>query len=509
MNIKEAAMEVENAVRAYLVKDNYGEYRIDLVRQRPLLIIGAPGIGKTAIMEQIAQKLNIGLVAYSMTHHTRQSAIGLPYIEKKVYGGKEYSVSEYTMSEIVSSVYQYMEETGLKEGILFLDEINCVSETLSPAMLQFLQYKTFGNNPIPKGWVIVTAGNPPEYNKSVREFDVVTLDRVKKIDVEPDFGVWKEYALKKGVHPAVTTYLEIKKDSFYAVESTIDGKAFATARGWEDLSEMISLYEELGIKVNEELCGQYIQHKAIAKDFSVYYDLFNKYKSDYKVLDILEGKYTDEVKSRAKEARFDERVTLIGLLLDTVTGYMRNVLSIENYIAELFGILKGLKTGMGNKEENRTITEILKEILDVRKEDFDIKHGKNLLSKSREITLRRVLVTVEEYYLNLLQKGVVDRKKGFDYMKKEFDKEVKAMEKDIEETKARVDNMFAFVEDTFGKEQEMLLLVTELTSNYHSAKFISKYGAEKYFENNKDLLFYERQQDIMKEISLLEGLKQG
>ena len=53
-------------------------------------------------------------------------------------------------------------ETGLSEGILLLDEINCVSETLAPALLQFLQYKTFGNPEVPKGWVIVAAGIPPE-----------------------------------------------------------------------------------------------------------------------------------------------------------------------------------------------------------------------------------------------------------------------------------------------------------------------------------------------------------
>ena len=55
-----------------------------------------------------------------------------------------------------------MEKTGLREGILFIDEINCVSETLAPMMLQFLQGKTLGNQKVPEGWVIVTAGNPPE-----------------------------------------------------------------------------------------------------------------------------------------------------------------------------------------------------------------------------------------------------------------------------------------------------------------------------------------------------------
>ena len=101
--------------------------------------MGPPGIGKTQIMEQISRECEIGLVAYTITHHTRQSAIGLPFIQKKIYGGKEYSVTEYTMSEIIAAVYEKIEQSGMKEGILFIDEINCVSETLAPTMLQFLQ----------------------------------------------------------------------------------------------------------------------------------------------------------------------------------------------------------------------------------------------------------------------------------------------------------------------------------------------------------------------------------
>ena len=49
----------------------------------PMLLIGPPGIGKTQIMEQVAQECQIGLVAYTITHHTRQSAVGLPFIEQK------------------------------------------------------------------------------------------------------------------------------------------------------------------------------------------------------------------------------------------------------------------------------------------------------------------------------------------------------------------------------------------------------------------------------------------
>ena len=150
MDIKRAKEEIKNSIQAYLANDEFGEYKIPAVRQRPVLLMGAPGIGKTAVMEQVARECGVALVSYSITHHTRQSAIGLPFISHKEYGGKEYAVTEYTLSEIIASVYDKMEETGLKEGILFIDEINCVSETLAPTMLQFLQCKSFGNQQVPQ-----------------------------------------------------------------------------------------------------------------------------------------------------------------------------------------------------------------------------------------------------------------------------------------------------------------------------------------------------------------------
>ena len=314
MDIKRAKQEIKDSIEAYLAKDEFGHYLIPAIRQRPILLMGAPGIGKTQIMEQIARECKVGLVSYTITHHTRQSAVGLPFIKEKPFGNETFSVTEYTMSEIIASVYEKMEKTGLKEGILFIDEINCVSETLAPMMLQFLQGKTFGNQKVPEGWVIVTAGNPPEYNKSVREFDVVTLDRIKRIDVQPDFEVWKEYAYEQGIHPAVISYLELRRKNFYRMENTVDGRIFATARGWEDLSRLIQVYETLGKEVDREVVYQYIQHPMIAKDFAAYLALYNKYKTDYAVEDLLQGKWTQLTTQKIRNASLDEHLSLVGLL---------------------------------------------------------------------------------------------------------------------------------------------------------------------------------------------------
>ena len=258
MNIQQATRQIEGAVRAYLSKDEHGIYRIPTQMQRPIIMMGPPGIGKTAIVSQIADRLGVNFVSYSITHHTRQSALGLPYIAQSEYGGRTYKVSRYTMSEIIAAAYDAVEKSGIPEGILFLDEVNCASETLMPAMLQFLQYKTFGQHRLPAGWVIVTAGNPPEHNRAAREFDPAMMDRLKRIDVEPDLDVWMDYAVSHGVHPAITTYLANKPKSFYRVRAGVNGARMVTARGWEDLSRMIVAYRHEGLAVDQDLVAQYL-----------------------------------------------------------------------------------------------------------------------------------------------------------------------------------------------------------------------------------------------------------
>lgn len=489
MNIKQAKQQVKNAMTAYFSKDEFGEYEIPLERQRPIFLMGPPGIGKTAIMEQIAQELGVGLVSYSMTHHTRQSAIGLPFIAKKNYGGKEYSVSEYTMSEIIASVYDLMEETGVKEGILFLDEINCVSETLAPAMLQFLQFKVFGRHRVPDGWIVVTAGNPPEYNNSVREFDIVTWDRLKRIDIEPDYKAWKEYAAETMVHGAIRSYLDIKESDFYRVESTVDGKTFVTARGWSDLSDMLRLYEKNGLKVDAELVIQYLQNKEVAKGFALYYDLYNKYQSDYQIGRIFAGEADEEVLSRAREAKFDEKLSLLGLLLSGLEEKFAAVETEEKVAESLLAAAKELR-GAGDDALAALIAE--------KKEELAAAKQAGKLSR-REAQIRRRTIAALEW----AQEQIASPAEVTDALRALIIARREELGKAAQAAGGALENSFAFCETAFGEGRELLILVTELTADSHSAHFIARYGSEGYYRHNKALLLYERQQTILRELDAL------
>lgn len=496
MNIKRAKEEIKNSIEAYLQKDKYGEYMIPSIRQRPVLLMGPPGIGKTQIMEQIAKECNIGLVAYTITHHTRQSAIGLPFIKEKEYGGKTYSVTEYTMSEIIAAVYDKIERTGMKEGILFIDEINCVSETLAPTMLQFLQCKTFGNQKVPEGWMIVAAGNPPEYNKSVREFDVVTLDRIKKIDVEADYEVWKEYAYKTGIHPAILAYLEIKKDYFYRMETTVDGKVFVTARGWEDLSRLIQVYERQGKTVDREVVYQYLQYLKIAKDFANYYELYKKYKEDYGIERILNGQFQPETIERLKFASFDEKLSVVGLLNGKLGEMFRNCWKTDAYVTELFGCLKQFKAN-----------DSMEQVLESAKAVLEQKKKTEQLGKQEEYIRKDVIHKLESYQKMILEEHL-NTEDAFEKVREDFNQETAYREQEIDKTSSALEYAFEFMEQAFGESQEMVVFVTELNVNYYSVQFIKENGCDKYYQYNKGLLFDEQQGKILAELDEIEqGMK--
>ena len=496
MDIKRAKQEIKDSIEAYLAKDEFGNYLIPAIRQRPILLMGAPGIGKTQIMEQIARECKVGLVSYTITHHTRQSAVGLPFIEEKTFGQETFSVTEYTMSEIIASVYEKMEKTGLKEGILFIDEINCVSETLAPMMLQFLQGKTFGNQKVPEGWVIVTAGNPPEYNKSVREFDVVTLDRIKRIDVQPDFEVWKEYAYEQGIHPAVISYLELRRKNFYRMENTVDGRIFATARGWEDLSRLIQVYEALGKEVDREVVYQYIQHPMIAKDFAAYLALYNKYKTDYAMEDLLLGKWTQLTIQKIRNASLDEHLSLVGLLNGKLSQLFTECYLMDSYVTKLYEYMVYYRDNLADIS--------LKAICRKAENDLESARKSELLTGNEEKALLRVNAFLEKIWLEL---GSLTQEKQnlYEKVKEAFSKEADGLEEKTEAAAQTLQNVFDFMEAAFGDSQEMVAFITELNANFYSIWFIRENGSDQYYRHNKGLLFDNRQKLILGQMEELES----
>ena len=451
MNIQDAKDHIKDAIEAYMSKDDAGNYLIPRARQRPIMVLGAPGLGKTAIMSQIAAELDLGYVSYTITHHTRQSAIGLPMIEKEVYGGYECTVTRYTMSEIITSVYDAIYNGGKKEGILFIDEINCVSETLAPAMLDLLQNKKFGPHLIPDGWVLVAAGNPPEFNDSARDFDVATLDRVRIIEVEPDTDVWLRYAMSTSINDSITYYLKVKPQNLLKIERTVDGIHFVTPRAWEDLSVVLNEYEGKGVWASINVITQYVRDPDIAAEFNKYREFYRKYREDYNSDAILAGSFSVGPNTMSAEGR----LAVISILVGRLNSEAGRGLALEYAIEHL------------ESNEGMTINEAKKRL----NLNMTVEERAGLQFMIRCMTELR---TMDELRTELTE------------TRNDFEKHVK--------------NAMEFAKSTFGTGPETVSLLTGLISCYSIVMF-SRPGGNIY-QYNDELLSEGRNRRIR---SMMEG----
>lgn len=492
MNILQAKEEIRNTLRAYLRRDEEGNYLYPTVRQRPLLLMGPPGVGKTAIVEQIAREEGVPLVAYTMTHHTRQSAVGLPRILERDYCGKRFSVTEYTMSEIIGAVYGAMEETGKDQGILFLDEINCVSETLAPTMLQFLQNKTFGTHLLPAGWLIVAAGNPPEYNKSVRDFDIVTLDRIRNIQVEPSVEEFLRYGVQRGLHGAVLSYLGLKPERFYHVSRDENSLHFVTARGWEDLSFLLRSYEEMDLPVEEELVAEFLNLEDTSRDFAVYYRLYRKYGRDYRVKELLgedcEGTVWADAARFALCGDFTERFALTGLLLEELRRLAADYIRLDSLCVTLH---ERLKLFLGRKEDPESFLEKQRKTLMTKKQ--------YRLSEPSELGLENLVVRkLEAFFVEARENRLYAREQLDPFLEEAFGKLLSRREASIHRLHTALEQAIAFLMECFGDSQELTLLLTGITDSAKLMDFITRHGCPAYIALSGRLRYQKNEQALQK-----------
>ena len=375
MNIHQATHQLETAVRCYTARDENGMPLVPPEAQRPLFLIGPPGVGKTDVVAQVARRLGVGLVSYTMTHHTRQSALGLPQIRTRRFGGEERAVTEYTMSELLAGVYRHMEVSGCTAGILFLDEINCVSETLTPAMLELLQHKRFGEYALPEGWVIVCAGNPEKYNRAAHAFDPVTLDRLRVLQIEPDLAAWQEYAAQRQVHPSVRGYLRLKPEDFFRAE----GERIVTARSWMNLSDMMLALEQSGGAADALLFGQYLQCGEVAERFALYHALCRGVAAGFSLDAVLEGR-DEAAEARFAQAGFDEALCAAMLLSDALNA---RICSAEE-TRERAQRLRYFAEGAIREQGSGTIIDAARENLSRMERALAVRRSVNAISVEEE-----------------------------------------------------------------------------------------------------------------------------
>ena len=214
----------------------------------------------------------------------------------------------------------------------------------------------------------------------------------------------------------------------------------------------------------------------------------------------MSGTAESAIKTRAKEARFDERLAVLGLILDAILSELREVMQTENVMKELLTLLREFKAAALNSSREEAQEFLNKQIETLRKQLAAGKDSGSINDERR----RELMLTariLEEMSAKIADKA--DGNAAFETVKEIYDGRLQAMKKAAAEAGTRLSNVFLFCEEVFSGGQEMVILVTELTISAAGAGFISRYGCKEYFRHNKELLFHERRQEILREIQEL------
>lgn len=254
--------------------------------------------------------------------------------------------------------------------------------------------------------------------------------------------------------------------------------------------------------------GQYLRNEKVVKEFTAYYDLYNKYKKDYHIEDILSGNPSVQAIARAKEAAFDERLSLLGMLLDKVQADMKDIMEQAAFLSDLKNPLKGIGSTAAEMRLEQVLSQLEKQA-EGRKKLLENLQTANTLSDSDRKKHCSVIRFLEESRKELYTGEAGSGAAAYDFLKMRYTARVEKMKQRTARVQQELHALFSFAEEAFGTKDgasgnEMLILVTELTVNSYSARFIATFGSPDYKRHNEELMLTERSDDIRAQIAELD-----
>ena len=209
--------------------------------------------------------------------------------------------------------------------------------------------------------------------------------------------------------------------------------------------------------------------------------------------EILGGTVTEAIVKKAEEAPFDERLSLLGMLMDKMLADIKENMETGAYLQDMMAPLRAVK----DAEDG---LDMLDKQIQAREKIMQNLAKGGSLSPADKMKHKRILRFLE----NCKKEAVTHKKTATDQVfvliKSLFDEEVSRMKQDTELCQSRLSALFDFVEKAFSQGNEMLILVTELTVNNDSSRFIATFGCEAYQRQNKQLMLSERTEQLAQEI---------
>jgi len=225
-------------------------------KQLPVFVWGAPGIGKSSIVKQIAETKDLMFLDLRLSLLDPTDLKGIPFFDAETREG-------------VWAKPSFLPSDPESKGILFLDEINTAPPAVQASAYQLILDRKVGEYELPKGWSIVAAGNRENDRGVIYKMPPPLANRFVHFEMEVDFDDWKAWAYGVGIDASIIAYLAYDKSMLFTFDPTSNEKAFATPRSWEYVDSIVKSGIESDL-ILDSISG------AVGREAAVGYSSFKK-----------------------------------------------------------------------------------------------------------------------------------------------------------------------------------------------------------------------------------------
>ena len=223
----------------------------------PVFIWGAPGIGKSSIVKQVARKRGLDFLDLRLSLLDPTDLKGIPFFDAEKRQG-------------VWAPPSFLPSDPDSKGILFLDEINTAAPSVQASAYQLILDRAVGEYRLPDGWAIVAAGNRETDRGVIYRMPSPLANRFVHLELEVDLETWKRWAYAQAIDASIIAFLAYDSSMLFRFDPSENLKAFPTPRSWEYVDRILKagiererLKEAIAGAVGEEASVAFLSFRSV------------------------------------------------------------------------------------------------------------------------------------------------------------------------------------------------------------------------------------------------------
>jgi hypothetical protein len=238
-----------------------------LVNQKlPAFIWGPSGIGKSAIVQEIAHDLGVRFLDLHLTLLDPSDLKGIPFLKD---------------DEAIWASPSFLPKKDRKGGILFLDEFNAASASVQAAAYQLILNRRIGEYILPDNWAIVASGHRDSDHSISHEIPLSLANHFVHFDMEYSISDWRDWAFREKVHDSIIAFISLHHDALFQFDPSSEEKAYPTPRSWEHVDTILKskmseehLYDAISGAIGPKYASKFLTFKQQSCELPVFQEIF-------------------------------------------------------------------------------------------------------------------------------------------------------------------------------------------------------------------------------------------